>query len=99
MVMTDRMLSMPNGLEHGVSIIEFESEVDLWDKILYYVNHKEERIEIAKRGREVAMRQHRTFHRVKQVVFGSEMSNCSSPDGGTQLDMQCPWTVHTVQTS
>jgi hypothetical protein len=45
------------------------------------------------------MRQHRTFHRVKQVVFGSEMSNCSSPDGGTQLDMQCPWTVHTVQTS
>jgi hypothetical protein len=50
MVMTDCMLSMPNGLEHGVSIIEFESEVDLRDKILYYVNHKEERIEIAKRG-------------------------------------------------
>ena len=96
MVMTDRMLSLPKGLETGVSIVEFQSEEDLRDKILYYISHDKERMEIARRGREVAMREHRTFHRVEQVVFGREMSDCSWSGGGSDpLYSQCPWTVHT----
>lgn len=97
MVMTDRMQSLPKGLENGVLIMEFESEMDVCDKILYYISHYKERIKMARRGREVALRQYRTFHRAEQVLFGREMSDCSLiGDGGTaRLDSKCPWTEHT----
>lgn len=39
MVMTDRMLGMPQGLENGTSLVEFESEQDLRTMILYYSSH------------------------------------------------------------
>lgn len=91
--MTDRMLSLPSGLENGTSIVEYTSAKDLREKILYYTSHEEERLDIATRGREVSMRQHRTFHRVEEIIFGRVISDCSKMSGGP--DSQCPWIVHT----
>jgi glycosyltransferase involved in cell wall biosynthesis len=90
LVLTDRMLGMPQGLIDGTSIIEFGSEADLKEKILYYLAQPLERKEIARRGREVAMTRHRTWHRIEEVIFGGITSTCS-PD---KPDSPCPWIVH-----
>jgi glycosyltransferase involved in cell wall biosynthesis len=90
LVLTDRMLGMPQGLIDGTSIIEFGSEADLKQKILYYLAQPLERKEIARRGREVAMTRHRTWHRIEEVIFGGITSTCS-PD---KPDSPCPWIVH-----
>jgi hypothetical protein len=90
LVLTDRMLGMPQGLVNGTSIVEFATEEDLKQKILYYLAHMDERREIARRGREVAMTRHRTWHRIEDVIFGRPMSECS-PD---KPDSHCPYIVH-----
>ena len=87
--MTDRMLSLPQGLENGTSVVEYTSADDLKSKLLYYLNHEEERIEIAQEGRRVAMTRHRTWHRMEEIVFGRVVSDCSSL--GRE---ECPWIVH-----
>ena len=65
MVMTDKMLSLPHGLENGTSIVEYASAADLRQKLHYYLEHEEERLQIAKQGRYVAMSMHRSWHRVE----------------------------------
>lgn len=90
LVLTDRMLGMPEGLVNGTSIIEFATEEDLKQKILYYLANSDERRAIAGRGREVAMTRHRTWHRIEDVVFGRIMSECSPDKPGSP----CPWIVH-----
>lgn len=90
MVMTDKMLSLPRGLENGTSVVEFESAEDLRQQILHYIRHPKERIEIARRGREVAMTYHRTWHRIEEVVFGRPLSFCSN----AASQGPCPYIVH-----
>jgi hypothetical protein len=90
LVLTDRMLGMPQGLVNGTSIIEFATEEDLKQKILYYLAHPDERVAIAGRGREVAMTRHRTWHRIEDVIFGQVMSECSPDKPGSP----CPYIVH-----
>lgn len=70
MIMTDRMLSLSRGLQNGTSIVEFANPEELLQRLLYYLEHPAERREIAKRGRWVAMSQHRSWHRMEQIVFG-----------------------------
>ena len=91
MIITDRMLSLPRGLVNGTNIIECTSRDDLKSKILYYLSHPEERIEIARQGRFVAMSQHRSWHRMEEIVFGKIMSNCSH---GESDNSACPFVVH-----
>jgi len=90
MVMTDKMLALPQGLENGMSVVEYQSAHDLCYQLLYYMQHSEERLEIARRGREVAMRQHRAWHRMEEIVFGKILSDCSGAKPGSS----CPWIVH-----
>lgn len=95
MILTDRMLSLPHGLENGTSIVEYDSADDLKSKILYYIRHPDERIEIARKGREVAMKQHRTWHRVEEIIFGKPMSDCSN----ATRESQCPFLIHANETN
>lgn len=94
MVMTDRMLSLPHGLENGTSVIEFDSAEDLRTKILYYSSHPEERLEIARKGREIAMTQHRTWHRIEEVIFGRAITGCAN----ATRESLCPYVVHANET-
>jgi hypothetical protein len=89
------MLSLPHGLENGTSIVEYDSADDLKSKILYYIRHPDERIEIARKGREVAMKQHRTWHRVEEIIFGKHMSDCSN----ATRESQCPFLIHANETN
>jgi len=93
MVLMDRMLSLPAGLENGTSIVEFTSAQDLRSKALYYIHHQEERIEIARRGRSVAMSRHRTWHRIEEVIFGRSLTDCTVEKSKTD----CPYSVHSEQ--
>jgi hypothetical protein len=93
MVMTDRMLALPAGLENGTSVVEFGSEKELLSLINYYLEHEDERLSIAAEGRRVAMSQHRSWHRMEQIIFGRALTSCSlaksTPD--------CPYIVHTSE--
>lgn len=89
MVITDKMLSLPAGLKNGTNIIECISQEDLRSKILYYLSHSEERIEIARQGRLVAMTQHRSWHRIEEIIFGTPMTICEQKGGSP-----CPFIVH-----
>jgi hypothetical protein len=93
MVMTDRMLSLPSGLENGTSVVEYTSGDDLKSKLLYYLQHEEERIDIAREGRLVAMTRHRTWHRMEEIVFGRVVTDCASLGRD-----DCPWIVHANDT-
>jgi hypothetical protein len=89
MVITDRMLSLPRGLVNGTSVVECTSRDDLRSKILYYLSHPEERIPIARQGRYVAMSQHRSWHRMEELIFGTIRTHCAL-DNSTG----CPFVVH-----
>jgi hypothetical protein len=89
LVLTDRMLSLPAGLVNGTNIIEFISQDDLRSKIRYYLLHPDERIEIARQGRLVAMSQHRSWHRIEEIIFDMPMTVCQKKDGSP-----CPFIVH-----
>jgi len=87
MVMTDHMLAKPVDIVNGTSIVDFTSLTDLKAKIDYYLEHTEERLAIARRGRFAAMMRHRTWHRIEEIIFGDILTNCTrSPD--------CPFIVH-----
>lgn len=89
-VMTDFMHGLPQGLVNGTSVVEFTSPEDLKDLLLYYLEHDDERMEIGRRGREVAMQRHRTWHRIEEVIFGEILTKCE-PKG---IGGNCPYIVH-----
>lgn len=87
MVMSDQMLILPRlGLENGTSIIEFDSAKRLVSLAEYYLQHEEQRQAIAAKGRHVAMSQHRSWHRMEEIVFGRIVTPCTATE--------CPYIVH-----
>ncbi|GAX19467.1 hypothetical protein FisN_19Hh041 [Fistulifera solaris] len=69
MVMTDPMLTLPNELEHNVSVVVYHSLDDLVTKVQYYLEHEDERVAIAKTGYDIAMNQYRSWQLVERMVF------------------------------
>ncbi|KAL7576689.1 hypothetical protein ACA910_005614 [Epithemia clementina (nom. ined.)] len=103
-VFSDYMHGLPAGLENGTSIIVFTSPQELQSLIVYYLhpNHQAERLEIARRGREVAMTRHRSWHRMEEMVFcGRVPSTCSRrrqpPTTLQDFVAKCPWTVNATE--
>jgi hypothetical protein len=74
LVLADTMLAVPHGLEHGKNIIFFSSLDELQDRAMYYLAHNQERQEIAKRGWELAMGRHRSWHRMEELLFGRPLT-------------------------
>lgn len=93
MVMTDELIIKPPGIVNGTHLIEYSSAMELADLALYYATHDAERIAIARQGRAMAMSQHRTWHRVEEIIFGAPRTNCSLPGSSPH----CPFTVHAVE--
>lgn len=94
MVMTDKMFGMPAGLKNGTSIIEFDSAESLKSLVMHYLSHDEERIEIGRQGRYVAMSRHRSWHRMEEIVFGEPRSTC----GKGNNTGNCPFVVNLNET-
>jgi spore maturation protein CgeB len=76
LVIHDRMLSIPPGLEENKNIVFFDTQEELKEKVLYYINHPDERLAIARRGRQLAMCQSRTWHRMEQIILGKTVTPC-----------------------
>jgi hypothetical protein len=69
MVISDHMYDFPAGIEDNNGIVVFQGLGDLREKILYYLEHKEERLTIAKVGRITALRRHREWHRWEDILL------------------------------
>jgi hypothetical protein len=74
LVLADTMLAAPHGLEHGKNVIFFSTLDELQDRAMYYLVHEQERQEIAKRGWELAMGRHRSWHRMEELLFGRPLT-------------------------
>jgi Glycosyl transferases group 1 len=95
LVMTDQMLSLPSGLRNGTSLVEFGSLRELMSLLDYYLIHQEERLQIAAKGRRVAMLRHRSWHRIEEVIFGRPLTLCDEHNRGpNQTSADCPYVVH-----
>ena len=94
MVLCDRMLSLPDGLQNGTHLVEFTTESDFVQKALYYLEHDEERLSIAHEGRRVSMARHRSWHRMEEIIFGKPLSVCSE-----KADSACPYIVYSNETT
>lgn len=81
MVMTDLMIALPPGLVDGENIVMYRSLDELREKLLYYLNpeQKNVRLKIARNGYDVAMGQHRSYHRMEEVFFGKRLSKSMLP--------------------
>ena len=76
LVMTDPMLSLPEGFEDGVNVILYWTLDDLREKILYYLDpaHERERLRIAKAGWTLALLHHQPLHWMERVFLGRRSS-------------------------
>ena len=75
LVFTDPMHPLPYMLEDGKNVIVYNSIADLKEKILYYINDpvgQQERVKIAKKGYEVAMNHHRSWHVMERLILDDE---------------------------
>lgn len=79
MVMTDNMLSLPFGLVDGENIVMYNSQQHLKELLLYYLQHEDARLAIARKGFEVAMSRHRSYHRMEELFFGAPQSPAGLP--------------------
>jgi hypothetical protein len=79
LVMTDTMLSLPRGLNNGTHLIMYSNVQQLWSSVKYYLVHEEERQMIAQRGWQMAMQQHRSWHRMEELVFGNPRTTTTGP--------------------
>jgi hypothetical protein len=70
LVFTDPMSTLPHHLKDGESLIVYRSLSELKEKILYYVEHEDERLTIARKGHHIAMNYHRSWHGLERIIFG-----------------------------
>jgi hypothetical protein len=74
LVLSDVMLTLPQGLVDGKSLVFYRNQSHLVQLVSYYLSHDQERLRIAREGRRVAMTMHRSWHRMEEVVFGRILS-------------------------
>lgn len=53
---------------NGEDLVCFGSAVDLEEKVRYYLEHPEHRIDIARRGKEAVLKGHTYVHRIKELL-------------------------------
>mgnify|MGYP002173386837 CR=1 FL=1 len=74
LVMTDPMLSLPDGYVDRENIVIYKSTDELRQLIVYYLEHTEERLDIARKGWNLAMSRHRTYHWMEELFFGQPLT-------------------------
>ena len=76
LIMTDPMLSLPEGLVDKESIVVYKSLTELTELLAYYLNpvNKAERLAIARAGWNIAVSRHRTYHWMERLFFGRQIT-------------------------
>lgn len=70
MVMSDPAMSLPYGVVHNETIILYRSMSQLQNQIIYYLDHPEERLRIARAGLELALNHHLGRNRYEDIILG-----------------------------
>lgn len=65
---TDPADSLQELFEDGKDLIVYQDEKDLINKIQYYLEHDDEREEIAYRGQQKVLKHHTYYHRAKEII-------------------------------
>ena len=87
--LVDERTLLPEAFEIGREIITFNSFSDLTEKIQYYLEHPQERVEIAQRARARVMRDHTYDKRIEQmlsVIYASKFEYLRAREQAS------PWT-------
>ena len=87
--LVDERTLLPEALEIGREIITFNSFSDLTEKIQYYLEHPQERVEIAQRARARVLRDHTYDKRIEQmlsVIYASKFEYLRAREQAS------PWT-------
>jgi len=71
LVLTDPMHPLPYKIEDGKNVVVYKSISDLRSKILYYLENKKERLELARNGYDVAMKYHQNAQWMERMIFGN----------------------------
>ncbi|KAL3786437.1 hypothetical protein HJC23_011018 [Cyclotella cryptica] len=83
MIMSDPITFPPAGLADRVNMVIYNSLNDLAEKIRYYLQDKQgkiERVRIARAGRKLAMEEHQPHQRYERLVLGENFpSDWSNP--------------------
>ena len=66
-LLTNYQMEIPEYLEIGKDLDCFENAAELKEKVAYYLEHEEERIEIAKHGYETVKSKHTCKHQVAEI--------------------------------
>ena len=67
-LLTNYQMEIPEYLEIGKDLDCFENAAELKEKVVYYLEHEEERIEIAKHGYETVKSKHTCKHQVAEIL-------------------------------
>eukprot|EP00934_Nitzschia_sp_Nitz4_P004442 Nitzschia sp. Nitz4//scaffold196_size54656//1975//3387//NITZ4_006628-RA/size54656-processed-gene-0.57-mRNA-1//-1//CDS//3329540393//4432//frame0 len=80
MVLTDNMLSLPEGLRNASSLVVYDTVSTLRHMLEYYLDgDPKERASIAKKGMELVLGRFRSWHRVEQLLFGQPLTSVDQP--------------------
>ena len=67
-LLTNYQMEIPEYLEIGKDLDCFENAAELKEKVAYYLEHEEERIEIARHGYETVKSKHTCKHQVAEIL-------------------------------
>jgi Glycosyl transferases group 1 len=79
LVLTDPMLTPPEGLKNNTNIQIYDSLEDLGNLIHLFLKHRDRRRSISKQGMELALGRYRSWHRVEELLFGSPIYRIDEP--------------------
>lgn len=88
LVIADETLVLPRGLRDRESLVIFKSFSDLRDQLFFYLTHENERKAIAKRGWQIAMGYHRSWHAMEGVIFGIPITDDGNSAKSFQRDLE-----------
>jgi len=67
-VLTNFQAELPDFFENGKHLVWFDSHDDMLDKVIYYLEHDEERIKIAREGNLLVRKNHTMEKRTRQLL-------------------------------
>ena len=90
LVFTDPMIYLPSGFKDGVNLVVYNSIVDLKEKVKYYLQDDKKRRNIARRGRDLALSKHRSWHYMEDYIlhFGINLSSPKILNSGLPEEMR-----------
>lgn len=81
LVLTDFMISLPDGLKNKKHLLVYDGSDELRQLIEHYLDpaNTDERRQIARAGWEAVMGRHRSFHRIEGLLFGEPLTHVDRP--------------------